>query len=187
MAVGDRDRWNAKWADAGRGTTHGSSLVELVRPWLPDSGTLLDVAGGGSDDSWHFAQLGLAVTVVDVSNIGLAQARQRGSADELVITTVEADLELDPLPSGPFNAVTVANYLQRDLFPVMVDRLTANGVLGVVIATESNLERHEHPRREFLLAPGELPSLVPELELLHHSEAWRSNGRHEAHVVARRR
>jgi len=28
---------------------------------------------------------------------------------------------------------------------------------------------------------------VPELELLHHSEAWRSNGRHEAHVVARRR
>ncbi len=186
MATGDRDRWNDKWAEAGRGTSHGSSLVDLVGPWLPESGALLDVAGGGAHDSLHFARLGLAVTVTDVSDVGLIQARQRALAEDLTITTVEADLETDPLPDGPFAVVTVANYLQRDLFGAMADRLAPGGILAAVIATETNLERNEHPRREFLLTPDELPGLVPGLEVLHHSEDWRENGRHEAHLVARR-
>ena len=185
MGQGDRDRWNDKWAEAGRGTSHGSALVDLIRPWLPETGTVLDVAGGGSSDSLHFARLGLDVTVVDVSDVGLIQARQRALAEDLTITTIEADLETEPLPTGPFAVVTVANYLQRDLFAAMVDRLAPGGVLGV-IATETNLERHDRPGRPFLLAEGELPGLVPGAEVLHHSEAWRDNGRHEAHLVARR-
>lgn len=187
MAAGDRDRWNDKWAEAGRGTSHGSSLVELVTPWLPDSGALLDVAGGGSHDSLAFARLGLDVTVTDVSDVGLIQARQRALAEDVMITTVEADLEEQPLPDGPFAAVTVANYLQRNLFSAMVDRLAPDGILAVVIATETNLERNENPRRAFLLNLEELPTLVGDLEILHHSEDWRTNGRHEAHLVGRRR
>ncbi|MEM9464129.1 MAG: class I SAM-dependent methyltransferase [Actinomycetota bacterium] len=186
MAVGDRDRWNDKWAEAGRGTSHGSSLVELVSPWLPTTGSLLDVAGGGSPDSLAFARLGLDVTVTDVSDVGLIQARQRALAEDLDITTIEADLEEEPLPAGPFDVVTVANYLQRDLFTAMAERLAAGGVLAVVIATEINLERNEHPRRDFLLAADELPALVGDLTVVHHSEAWRENGRHEAHLVGQR-
>ena len=68
MAVGNRELWNDKWAEAGRGTSHGSALVDLVRPWLSPSGSLLDIAGGGSSDSLHFARLGLDVTVADVSD-----------------------------------------------------------------------------------------------------------------------
>lgn len=186
MGAGDRDRWNDKWAEAGRGTSHGSSLVDLVRPWLPESGALLDVAGGGSHDSLHFARLGLMVTVTDVSDVGLIQARQRALAEDLTITTIEADLETDPLPDGPFDVITVANYLQRDLFASMVERLAPGGVIAAVIATEANLQRNENPRREFLLAAGELPSLVPGLDVVHHTEEWRANDRHEAHLVARR-
>ena len=82
--------------------------------------------------------------------------------------------------------ITVANYLQRDLFPTMVDGLAPGGLLGVVIATTTNLERNEKPGRPFLLEPGELPGLATGLEILHHSEDWRVNDRHEAHLVARR-
>ena len=187
MGAGDRDRWNDKWAEAGRGTSHGSSLVELVRPWLPEAGRLLDVAGGGSHDSLAFARHGLDVTVTDVSDVGLIQARQRALAEDLTITTVEADLEEQPLPEGPFDVITVANYLQRDLFAAMADRLASGGVLAVVIATETNLERNENPRREFLLSADEILTLVDGLEVLHHDESWRENGRHEAHFVGRRR
>ncbi|MEM9204384.1 MAG: class I SAM-dependent methyltransferase [Actinomycetota bacterium] len=186
MGAGDRDRWNDKWAESGRGTSHGSSLVDLVTPWLPETGALLDVAGGGSTDSLAFARLGLKVTVTDVSDVGLIQARQRALAEDLDITTVEADLENQPLPDGPFDVITVANYLQRDLFTAMIERLAPSGVLAVVIATDTNLERNEHPRREFLLATDELATLVTGLTVLHHSEDWRENGRHEAHLVARR-
>jgi 2-polyprenyl-3-methyl-5-hydroxy-6-metoxy-1,4-benzoquinol methylase len=185
MASGDRDRWNDKWAEAGRGTSHGSSLVDLVAPWLPEQGSLLDVAGGGAHDSLHFARMGLDVTVADVSDVGLIQARQRALAEDLTIETVEVDLERQPLPAGPFNTITVANYLQRELFPAMIERLAPGGILGVVIATETNLERSENPRREFLLQADEITTLIGGLEIVHHSEDWRDNGRHEAHLVAR--
>ncbi len=187
MAVGDRERWNDKWAEAGRGTSHGSALVDLVRPWLPLAGSLLDIAGGGSSDSLHFARLGLDVTVADVSDVGLIQATQRCLAEDLKISTIEIDLETESIPAGRWDVITVANYLQRDLFESLVDHLAEDGVIGVVIATETNLERNERPSRGFLLDRGELPALIPGVETLHVSESWRDNGRHEAQFVGRRR
>ncbi len=185
MATGDRDRWNAKWSSAGVGTSHGSKLVDLLSPWLPESGTVLDVAGGASSDSLEFARRGLDVTVADVSDVGLGKARELARAEGFEISTVEVDLEADPLPAGPWAVITVANYLQRDLFAAMAERLAPGGVLGVVIATTRNLERHDRPGAAFLLEPGELPTLLGDVEILHHSEDWRANGRHEGHLVAR--
>lgn len=185
MAADDRDRWNDKWADAGRGTGHGSALVDLIEPWLPTTGTLLDVAGGGSHDSLLFARRGLDVTVADVSDVGLAQARQRGLTEDLHIDTTEIDLETQRVPAGPWDVITVANYLQRNLFGALVSRLAPGGILGVIIATQTNLERNERPGARFLVAPNELPSLAAGLDVLHHSEEWRANDRHEAHFVGR--
>lgn len=185
MGAGDRDRWNEKWSAAGVGTRHGSKLVDLLEHWLPESGRLLDIAGGGSGDSLGFARRGLDVTVADVSDVGLRTARERATAEGLTIDTVEIDLETEAVPDGPWAVITVANYLQRDLFPTLVDRLAPGGLLGVVIATTTNLERNPKPGAPFLLEPGEIPDLVPGLEILHHSEDWRPNNRHEAHLVAR--
>jgi len=50
--------------------------------------------------------------------------------------------------------------------------------------TTTNLERHERPSSRFLLDPGELPDLVPDLEVVEFTEAWRSNNAHEAWLVA---
>jgi tellurite methyltransferase len=185
VAAGDRHRWNEKWAQAGAGTAHRSELVELIAPWLPPSGRLLDVAGGGSGASLLFARHGLDVTVCDISDVGLDRTRHQAEDAGLRIQTVLLDLEIDPVPSGPWDVVTIANYLQRDLFPGLIDHLASGGVLGVVIATTTNLERHDKPGESFLVEPGELPTLVDGLEIVHHSETWRANGRHEAHLVAR--
>lgn len=187
MGAGDRDRWNEKWSAAGVGTSHGSKLVDLLDPWLPPTGRLLDVAGGGSADSIEFARRGLDVTVCDVSDVGLRAADERAAAEGLAIETLELDLETDAVPVGPWNVITVANYLQRDLFGPLVNRLAPGGLLAVVIATTTNLERNPKPGELFLLEPGEIPKHVPNVEILHHSEEWRANDRHEAHLVARLR
>ncbi len=185
MGAGDRDRWNDKWAERGVGTSHGSQLVELVGPHLPGSGRLLDVGGGGSTDSLDFAHRGLDVTICDVSDVGLIQSRQRALAENIIITTVEADLDIDPVPEGPWDVITVANYLNRELFPALVAALAPGGVLAIVIATVRNLERSPKPGRPFLLEEGEILSLVDGLDVVQHSESWRSNNRHEAHLVGR--
>lgn len=184
MGASDRDRWNDKWAERGIGTSHGSQLVELVEPHLPSSGRLLDIAGGGSTNSLTFARLGLDVTVCDVSDVGLIQARQRALSEDVIISTVEADLDVDPVPPGPWNVITIANYLNRDLFPSLIAELAPGGILAIVIATVTNLERSPKPGKPFLLEQDEILSLIGDLEVVEHSEIWRTNNRHEMHLVA---
>jgi len=184
MAEGDRERWNTKWAGQGVGTTHGSALIDLIGDRLPASGRALDIAGGGSGDGLELARRGLEVTVVDVSDLGLAAATARAEAAGFELTTVVADLDVDPLPPGPWDLVTVANFLDRDLLGRIGDHLAPHGLLAVTIATVTNLERHDRPGARFLLDRGELLDLVGELEIVHHSEDWRPNGRHEAHLLA---
>ncbi len=183
MADGDRERWNAKWTNARLGTGHGSAVIDLVGPWLPERGRALDIGGGASSDALTLARGGLEVTVVDVSDIALDKAAERAGGEGLTITTVEADLDVDPPPAGPFDVIVVANFLQRDILAALRPLLTPGGIAGIIIATTTNLERHDKPGRHYLVEPDELPTLVSGLEILHHSEAWRPNGRHEAHLV----
>lgn len=185
MAEGDRERWNEKWSGRGVGTAHGSSLLELIGDRLPTRGRALDIGGGGAADSLELARAGLDVTVVDVSDIGLAAARAQAEAEGLTVHTVRADLDTDPLPDGPWDLVAIGNFLDRDLLARVGEALSPTGLLAVVIATVTNLERHERPSRRFLVDTGELPTLIGDLHVLEHSEAWRSNGRHEAHLLAR--
>jgi hypothetical protein len=51
--------------------------------------------------------------------------------------------------------------------------------------TRSNLERHTRPDPRHLLEDGELPGLVPGLEIVRYEEGWTEQGRHEARLVAR--
>src|SRR5262249_56660766 len=88
----------------------------------------------------------------------------------LQLETRALDLELDPLPEGPFAAVSCFHYLQRDLFPRLVECLAPGGVLVCEIATVRNLERHASPSPRFLLQPGELLALCRPLAVLTHSE-----------------
>ena len=145
MVAADRDRWNTKWTEAGPGTGHHSSLIDLVAPYLPSRGTVLDVAGGGSSNSLQLARRGLDVTVVDISTVGLTQAQQQAQAEDLTVQTLEIDLDLTPLPNRQWDVITVSNYLQRELLGRLAARLTTAGILAVVIATRTNLERHHRP------------------------------------------
>ena len=185
MVEADRDRWNERWSGRGRGTAHRSMVIELVEPWLPEAGRALDVGGGGSTESLALAEAGLEVTVVDISDVGLAMAAEQAEAAGLSVATVCSDLDEDDPPAGPWDVIVIANYLNRPLYPKLCASLrTGGGVLAVAVATTINLERSPRPRREHCVEPGEILNLAPGLEVAHHSEAWRDNGRHEAHLVA---
>jgi len=186
MGANDRQKWNDKWAGREVGTSHSSSLVKLVTDHVAGEKRLLDVAGGGSSDAIELARNWFKVTVVDVSDVGLSIARDNALMAGVEISTIEADLDSDPFPAGPWDVITSANFLQRNLIPAMIDTLVPGGWLFIVVATVTNLERHERPGRPFLVEPGELPDLATGLEIVHHSEAWRANGRHESHLAARK-
>ena len=126
------------------------------------------------------------MTLVDVSPVALALARERAESEGLALTTLERDLEEQAVPKGPFQLVTCFHFLRRPLFPDLAAALAPRGLLVVEIMTRKNLERHASPSERFLLEPGELPGLVGDLEIVSFDEDWRPSGRHEARLVARR-
>lgn len=180
----DRDRWNLRWAERSEPTGPSSWLQSLEI--VPRSGTALDVAGGPGGNALWLAARGLSVTLVDLSDVAVDLSREAAQRMGLSINTEVRDLTASGLPQGPWDLIVIFHYLQRDLFPTIPSFLSPGGLLVVSLATIRNLERRPRPPLPYLLALGELPTLVPGLEILTSEEGWFSDDRHEARIVARR-
>lgn len=185
MAAGDRERWDAKYLAGEHADGRALDWLEAFDAALPRRGRALDVASGTGRAARFWAARGLESLALDVSPEGLALARAAAARAGLALETRALDLELEPLPDGPFALVSCFHYLQRDLFPHMIERLAPGGVLVCEIATVRNLERHSSPGARFLLQPEELLALCRPLSVVTHSEDWQGDG-FLARVIARR-
>jgi SAM-dependent methyltransferase len=185
LAEGDREHWDARHREGSHATGPAPEwLGAFAALWRPQ-GRALDVASGRGRVALWLAARGLRVLAADVSPVGLAHAAQAARDAGHPLETLPIDLERDALPAGPFDVITCFHYLQRDLFPGLVERLSVGGWLFAEIATARNLERHAHPSRRFLLEPGELRALCAPLETVAFEEGW-FDDRHLARVAARR-
>jgi SAM-dependent methyltransferase len=185
MSHEDRRKWDAKYADANFPAREPSQVLVGLADLLPRAGRALEIAGGGGRNSIWLAQRGLDVTLADISPVGLAIARERAAEAGVNVTTLETDLELAPLPPGPWDLIVSVCYLQRSIFERYPAALAPGGLLVVIQPTKRNLERHEKPPADFLLSEGELPSLAAGLEIVRHEEGWLADERHDALLVAR--
>lgn len=185
MPGGDRERWNARYAQEAERPPPSPFLVSLD-PVLPRGGRALDVAGGSGRNALWLARRGLAVTLADVSDVALDRAARAAAAEGLALSTVRLDLEAEPPPPGPWDLVVCTYFLHRPLLAALPALLAPGGLLVVAHATRTNLERHARPGPEHVLEDGELPRLVRGLEVLSSEEGWLEGGRHEARIVARR-
>jgi len=185
VTEGDRDRWNARYA-AKPDRAPPSSFLEGIDDLLPRRGLALDVAGGDGRNALWLARRGLEVTLADVSDLALERAAAAASAEGLRLSTVRVDLELSPLPQGPWDLVLCTYFLHRPLFAAFPAALASGGLLAFAHATRRNLERNPRPGPDHLLEDGELPRLVCGLDVLRYEEGWAESGRHEARLVARR-
>jgi tellurite methyltransferase len=185
MSNPDREKWNAKYA-AAAAPREPSAVFLALEKHLPRTGRTIDIAGGGGRHGIWLAQLGLDVTVADISPVGLAIAQQRAMEAGLSFQTLEIDLEQSPFPAGPWNLIISVCYLWRPLFDVFPNVLSPEGILAVVQPTKRNLERNDKPPAAYLLDEGELPRLANGLEIVHYEEGWLADGRHDAVLVARK-
>ena len=92
--------------------------------------------------------------------------------ERLPVSVVESDVEKMSLLVESFDAIVNTFFLCRPLAQRYAAALRPGGILYFRTFTTDHQDvlGHSHPRREFLLEPGELPSMFSNLEIVFYEE-----------------
>jgi len=191
MSKSEREAWNRRYGEGSHRSKKPDPFLlqafeEYIGPEFPDGGAALDVAGGVGRHAIWMARRNWKVTLTDISEVGLAQARKNAGDVARRISFVAADLQ--EVSSGSpraalrlgrsaYDLITVFFYLERTLFPHLLRALKPGGFL---IYKTYTLEQRKfeggpyNPRR--LLKPNELLEAFSSLRVLHYRETIRERG-----------
>lgn len=181
---------------AGAARAAASDWVVAQGRALRDDAVVLDLACGAGRHARALAARDRRVVAVDFVERAVRLAVRDRVALHGPVLGVVADAARLPFASGSFDAIVCVNFLDRALFRDLVPLLRSGGRLIYETFTASHLAlveagRAPGPRNPaYLLAPGELPTLVAPLAVLEHAEEVVVDGageRHVARVVAERR
>lgn len=162
-------------AEIGAASPLFLSQAEALRATAP-LGRVLDLASGRGRHALAAAALGLNVLAIDQNAESLASLARAAAAEKVPgrIETQTIDLETGAppdLPDEQFGAILVFRYLHRPLMPWIASRLREGGLLLYETFTTEQRSLGWGPKSDdFLLQPGELSSLFPELETEHSEE-----------------
>lgn len=140
-------------------------------------GKVLDVASGSGRHALFLASLGYQVEAVDRDEQALARLsagarlRHLTGIGSRVLDLEAPSLQKSNLGHEAYDAILIFFYLNRPLFPSLIDALKPGGLLLYETFTVDNHVQRQHPkRREFCLAHSELLTLTPGLRILHYDE-----------------
>jgi tellurite methyltransferase len=182
MPLQDAKRWDARYKENTR-----YSNFEKPRPFLinhagllPTHGQALDVAMGLGGNAEFLLQRGLKVIGIDISIVALKHARQRLPS----LLAVQADLTQFYLPVNSFDVIINFFYLQRELWPNIIQALRPDGWLIFETLTVDFRSLQPNIDPNYLLAPEELLHAFPSLEIVDYQEGWSTSEDGHSRAVA---
>jgi len=178
----ERESWNRRY----RGGSHGSlepdpflllAYENYVQPLFSRPGTALDVAGGLGRHAIWLARRNWRVTLMDVSEVGLAKAREGAGRVADQIEFVRADMKEFNAGRRRYDLVLVFFYLERKIFPELMKALRPGGVLIYKTYTREQRKFKGGPSHPLhLLKENELLKAFSRLRVLYYSETIRDRG-----------
>jgi SAM-dependent methyltransferase len=170
-----RELWDLKYEEGLPSLTEPdpffiSAYERFVNPSFTNAGLALDLAGGVGRHGLWLASRGWRVTVIDISDVAIGKLTQ--SALELNITLEllagdASDYQFEP---ERFDLILLFYHLDRRLFRRIISSLRPGGLLISKMALRWDLNAGSKGASSDPLGRNELPSLVPELYVLHHEE-----------------
>lgn len=191
MQIDEKALWNRKYSERSHGSLDPDPLLlRAYDEFLAGlaSRNALDVAGGVGRHAIWLAERGWHVKLVDISEVGIEQAKDnagRSAAASSIVTEVRDLNTAQDLGREQYDLVLVFFFLQRELFPALTAALKPGGHL--IYKTYTTEQRRfeggpSHPM--FLLQPNELLHGFPSLRVLHYHETVQEKG--VAELVARK-
>ncbi|HET8888843.1 MAG TPA: class I SAM-dependent methyltransferase [Candidatus Angelobacter sp.] len=191
MAVDEKSMWNKKYSEGSHSSLEPDPfLVSAYGEFLfgTSPGLALDVAGGVGRHAIWLAERGWRVKLVDISEVGVKQARenakQTGTASSIITDVRDLNTRQD-LGREQYDLVVVFFFLQRELFPALTAALKPGGFLFYKTYTTEQKNFAGGPSHPmFLLEPNELLHAFSSLRVLHYHETVHEKG--VAELVARK-
>lgn len=190
----ERERWNRKYREAPEAWLVPDPFLErafaqYILPLFPHGGSALDLAGGAGRHAIWLARQGWKVTLMDISETGVEQARQNAGPLASHIHFLVDDLTRFQASQtefeSAFDVVMAFFYLDRKIVSEMVRAVRPGGLLIYKTHTLAQAKLAGGPKNPaHLLRPGELLQLASGLRVLHYQE--RVAKKATAELVARK-
>jgi len=173
----ERERWNQKYRESPGSWIEpdpflARAFAQFIQPSFPAGGSALDLAGGAGRHAIWLARQGWEVTLIDISETGVEQARQKAGPLASHIHFAIDDLTHFTASQTRFDVLMAFFYLERRIFSEIFKAIRPGGLLVYKTYTQAQAGLAGGPKdAAHLLEPGELLRLAKGLRVLHYSEA----------------
>ncbi len=146
-------------------------------------GNALDLAAGEGRNAVFLAEHGFEVEAVDISPVGLRNARRLARTRGVRIKTVAADLDSFPIGREQYDLILDFYFLDRRLIPRIKRGLKKGGMLvfQTYLAEHRSLAPAGPTNPKYYLKPNELLRLFQDFRILFYREGtFREGGKKKA-------
>jgi len=170
-----RARWDIKYEQGLPSLTEPdpffiSAYERFVTPSIPKPGAALDLAGGLGRHALWLASRQWRVTVVELSDVAIGKLSHAARELNVIVDLFAGDAAKYKFELARFDLIVLFYHLDRSLFPKIVFALKPGGLLICKMSLRWDPGERVTTVMTNPLHRNELPSLVPELDVLHHQE-----------------
>jgi len=168
---GQKSHWDRKYEEGLPSLTEPdpfflSAYERFVEPLFLNAGSVLDLACGLGRHALWLASRRWRVSGVDLSDVAIEKLRGAALERKVALDLFVGDASGYELTPTRFDLIVLFYHLDRSLFPKIVSALKPGGLL----ICKMSLRWDARGAAADPLNRNELPSLVPELQALHHHE-----------------
>lgn len=175
----DRRKWNVRYRDMESDPSPTGIVARFAA--IARTGRALDIAAGYGRNAVYLAGLGFEVDAVDISDVGLSRIGREQSR----VHPIQADLDTYQIQAHTYDLILNINFLQRRLFPLIIEGLKPGGLLVFETFVEGGAPTRDVPDcRDYLLRPNELLRAFLPLHILYYSEQPNDPPQKASHVAS---
>jgi len=137
---------------------------------LPTTGMALDLASGLGANAIFLAELGLAVTAWDISDVAIVKLTAYAVRQGLNINACQEKIVADSFTESSFDVIVVSRFLDRTLSDAIIGALKPDGLLFYQTFTQEKTSRKPPNNPDYLLTENELLDLFSLLRVIFYRE-----------------
>src|SRR6202158_2471331 len=147
-----------------------SAYERFVQPSFANAGIALDLAGGLGRHALWLARRNWQVTVVELSDVAIGKLRDAALELNVNVDLFAGDAAEYRFEPAQFDLIVLFYHLDRSLFPKIISALKPSGLLICKMSLRWDSGERLTTASTDPLYRNELPSLIPELDVLHYEE-----------------